>query len=58
MGANIARRLSELGYEISSIYDHHHPIAEAMAEELGSVAATSFADVTALSDVIFTVVNC
>lgn len=57
MGANIARRLSELGYEISSIHDHHHPIAVAMAEELGSVAATSFADVTASSDVIFTVVT-
>lgn len=57
MGANIARRLSDLGYEISSIYDHHHPIAEAMAEELGSVAATSLADVTAVSDVIFTVVT-
>lgn len=57
MGANIARRLSDLGYEISSIYDHHHPIAEAMAEELGSLAATSLADVTAASDVIFTVVT-
>jgi 3-hydroxyisobutyrate dehydrogenase len=57
MGANIARRLADLGYEIGAIYDHHHPIAEAMAEELGSKAADTLPEVTALSDVIFTVVT-
>lgn len=57
MGANIARRLSDLGYTIAAIYDHHHPIAEAMARELGAVASNSLAEVTANADVIFTVVT-
>ena len=57
MGANIARRLSGLGYEVSSIFDHFHPVAEAMATELGASAAPKLSDVTANSDVIFTVVT-
>jgi 3-hydroxyisobutyrate dehydrogenase-like beta-hydroxyacid dehydrogenase len=57
MGANMARRFSEVGYEISAIFDHHHAIAAAMADELGTKAADSLAEVTAESDVIFTVVT-
>ena len=57
MGANIARRLADLGYEVSAIYDHHHPIAEAMAAELGAKAANTPAGVSAAADVIFTVVT-
>lgn len=57
MGANMARRLHELGYEISAIYDHHHPIAVAMADELGSKAVEALADVTGSADVVFTVVT-
>ncbi len=57
MGANIARRLADVGYEVSAIHDHHHPIAEAMAAELGAKAMESLADVTEASDVIFTVVS-
>lgn len=57
MGANIARRLADLGYEVSAIYDHHHPIAEAVAGELGAKAARTLAEVTAAADVIFTVVT-
>jgi 3-hydroxyisobutyrate dehydrogenase-like beta-hydroxyacid dehydrogenase len=57
MGANMARRLADLDYEIAAIHDHHRPIAEAMAEELGTKAADSLSEVTALSDVIFTVVT-
>lgn len=57
MGANMARRLADLGYEVSAIYDHHHPIAEAMAGELGAKAAETLAEVTAAADVIFTVVT-
>jgi len=57
MGANMARRLAELDYEVVSIYDHHHPIAKAVAEELGSTATASLAEVTAAADVIFTVVT-
>ena len=57
MGANIARRLADLEYEVAVIYDHHYPIAEAMAGELGSKAARTLPEVTAAADVIFTVVT-
>jgi 3-hydroxyisobutyrate dehydrogenase len=57
MGANMARRLAELDYEVVSIYDHHKPIAEAIAGELGTKATASLAEVTSAADVIFTVVS-
>lgn len=57
MGANIARRLADLDYEITVIFDHHYPIAEAMAGELGAKAVETLAEVTAIADVIFTVVT-
>ncbi len=57
MGSNMARRVADLGYPISAVFDHHAPLAEMLAGELGCVAAKSLADVTAASDVIFTVVN-
>jgi len=57
MGANMARRLADLGYTISSIYDRHAPSAQALALELGSTAAATLPEVTAASDVIFTVVT-
>lgn len=53
----MARRLADLGYPIAAVYDQHAPSAEALAMELGSVAATSLAEVTAASEVIFTVVT-
>ncbi len=57
MGANIARRLADLGYPIAAVYDPHTASAESLALELGSIAATTLAEVTAASDVIFTVVT-
>lgn len=57
MGANIARRLADLGYPIASIYDQHAPSAQTLALELGSSAAGSLKEVTEASDVIFTVVT-
>jgi len=57
MGANIARRLSDLGYEIAAVYDLHHPVAVSVAGELGANATESLPEVSALSDVIFTVVT-
>ncbi len=57
MGANIARRLKDLGYPISSIYDSHAPLAESLATELGSQAMKTLSEVTAAADVIFTVVS-
>src|SRR4051794_13481937 len=57
MGANMARRLKECGYEISAVYDVNRPAAEALGTELQCAAPTDLADVTKLSDVIITVVT-
>lgn len=57
MGANMARRLKECGFTIAAVYDSHAPSAETLATELGCVAATDLKTVTALSDVIITVVT-
>jgi 3-hydroxyisobutyrate dehydrogenase-like beta-hydroxyacid dehydrogenase len=57
MGANMARRLADLGYPIAAIFDQHGPLAESLALELGSTAVSSLPEVTAACDVIFTVVT-
>ncbi len=57
MGANMARRLKDCGYQITAVYDVHRDSAEALAAELGSKACNSLAEVTAAADVIFTVVT-
>ena len=57
MGSNMARRLKEVGLEVSAVYDVNRPLAEAVAKELGCAAPTTLAGVTALSDVIITVVT-
>lgn len=57
MGASMARRLKECGYNVTAVHDVHTASAEALAEELGIAAAKSLADVTAAADVIFTVVT-
>ncbi len=53
----MARRLADLGYPIAAVFDHHEASATALALELGAKTATSLAEVTALADVIFTVVT-
>ena len=57
MGANMARRLHDLGYRITAVYDTHAPLAEALAGELGARAAGSLAEVSSLARVVFTVVT-
>jgi 3-hydroxyisobutyrate dehydrogenase len=57
MGSNMARRLKECGYTISAVYDTDTAAAQAVAQELGSVVAGELKQVTALSDVIVTVVT-
>ena len=57
MGANMARRLKECGYNITAVYDVHAPAAEELARELGTAHAATLAAVTAAADVIFTVVT-
>lgn len=57
MGANMARRLKDCGYQVAAVYDAHGPAAAGLAQEIGAVAATALAQVTAAADVIFTVVT-
>ncbi len=57
MGANMARRLKDCGWPIAAVYDIRPKIARELANELGCVAAEQLKVVTALSDVIFTVVS-
>lgn len=57
MGANMARRLQECGYQVTAVYDARPAVAEALAKELNCANPLKLADVTALADVILTVVT-
>jgi 3-hydroxyisobutyrate dehydrogenase len=57
MGANIARRLKDVGYPVTAVYDVRPDVAAEVARELGAEAASTLARVTELSDVIITVVT-
>jgi 3-hydroxyisobutyrate dehydrogenase len=57
MGANMARRLKDVGYELGPVYDVNRKAATELAAELGTTAATELAAVTAGSDVVITVVT-
>ena len=57
MGANIARRLQEAGYQVTALYDINPESARSLARELGSEACRSLAGVTQKSDVVITVVS-
>jgi 3-hydroxyisobutyrate dehydrogenase len=57
MGANIARRLHEVGYPVVALYDVRPESAAAVAKEVGGEATTSLARVAELSDVVITVVT-
>ena len=56
MGANMARRMKDCGYEVSAVYDIRSETASELAEELGTTACSTLAQVTELSEVIITVV--
>jgi len=57
MGANMARRLHDLAYPITAVFDIHRPTAEALAAEIHAAAPATLAEVTAAADVHFTVVT-
>jgi len=57
MGANMARRLNECGYEVTVVYDVNAAAARALAQELGCQAAERLPQVTQLADVVITVVT-
>ncbi len=60
MGANMARRLkdrSASGGYVTAVYDSNRKVATELAAELGCAAAQDLSEVTAESDMIFTVVT-
>ena len=57
MGANIARRLHDAGYTIAAVSDIEPARASDLAAELRTTAPETLAGVTAVSDVVITVVT-
>jgi 3-hydroxyisobutyrate dehydrogenase len=57
MGANIARRLHDVGYDVAVLYDAKPESARETAAEIGGEVAASLARVTELADVVLTVVS-
>jgi 3-hydroxyisobutyrate dehydrogenase-like beta-hydroxyacid dehydrogenase len=57
MGANMARRLKDRQFHVTAVYDANRAVAASLATELGCAAAQDLSEVTAESDVIFTVVT-
>ncbi|HVV02132.1 MAG TPA: NAD(P)-dependent oxidoreductase [Verrucomicrobiae bacterium] len=57
MGANMARRLKDSGYEIGAVYDVNAEAAQKLGAELGCPAAETLQQVTKASDVVITVVT-
>jgi 3-hydroxyisobutyrate dehydrogenase len=57
MGANMARRLKDRGFRITAVYDSNRKAATDLAGEICCAAAQDLSEVTAESDIIFTVVT-
>jgi 3-hydroxyisobutyrate dehydrogenase len=57
MGANIAKRLHDVGYPIVALYDVSPQSASETADQTGGEVASRLARVSELSDVIITVVS-
>jgi 3-hydroxyisobutyrate dehydrogenase len=57
MGANMARRLKEVGYSIVAVYDARPETAAGVATELEAKATERVSEVSRLAEVIFTIVT-
>ena len=57
MGANMVRHLNDEGYALGPVYDIAQDVANSLAEEVGTTAAQTLAEITAGSDIIVTVVT-
>ncbi|MDQ6781248.1 MAG: NAD(P)-dependent oxidoreductase [Candidatus Eremiobacteraeota bacterium] len=57
MGANIARRLKDVGYHVASIYDSKPDVSESVAHELGAEPSKTLSRVVEHCDTIITVVT-
>src|SRR5262249_242577 len=57
MGSNMVRHLKDRQFQITPIYDINRARATSVAAEVGCAATQDLSEVTAESDVIFTVVT-
>jgi 3-hydroxyisobutyrate dehydrogenase len=57
MGANMARRLKEMGFQLTSIFDLYSPAAAALAEQLHLTRAQTPAEVADASSIVITAVS-
>jgi len=57
MGANMARRLADQGFNVTAVYDVRREVAAELARELNCQASQKLAEVTAQADFILTVVS-
>lgn len=57
MGANMALRLNEVGYQVVSVFDVDEKKAELVAEQVHGEAAPTLARVAELSNIVLTVVT-
>ena len=57
MGANMARRLKDRGYHVTTLFDVNRAAVTSLAQELGAAACPTLGDVTAGADVVFTIVT-
>src|SRR5256885_1453783 len=57
MGANMARRLADRGFHVTTLFDVNRATATSLAQELQCAASPTLGDVTAGADVVFTIVT-
>ena len=57
MGANMARRLKDRGFEVSAVFDLNRAAATALAQELGCAASPTLVNLSAGRDIVFTIVT-
>jgi 3-hydroxyisobutyrate dehydrogenase len=57
MGANMARRLKDRGFHVTTLFDSNRAVVTALAQEIGATACPTLGEVTAGAEVIFTVVS-
>jgi 3-hydroxyisobutyrate dehydrogenase len=57
MGANMARRLKDRGYHVTTLFDVNRTVVTSLAQELGATACPTLGDVTAGADLVFTIVT-
>src|SRR5450631_791735 len=57
MGANMARRLKDRGFHVTTVFDANRAAATSLARELECAASPTLGDVSAGADVMFTIVT-